>query len=131
MNTFATQASDHTRNLADQAAGKAKDGIEATRQRIDSGLDSARAGVEEMRERIPAKLGQAAGEVERLARLSLERALNAAHSVKGRVDAAGETTVSYVRTRPLKSVLIAAASGAVLMGALSWWARSRNGNSLR
>lgn len=81
---------------------------------------------DELREKIPAKVGQAAAEIERLTRMSIDRAMNAAHSVKTRIDSAGERTVTYVRDEPVKSLLIAAASGAMLAGAISLWMRSRS-----
>jgi ElaB/YqjD/DUF883 family membrane-anchored ribosome-binding protein len=126
MNNLSAQTTDTSRRMADQAAARLNDGIDATRDAIDSGLDSAQSGVNSMRAEIPAKLGQAASEIERIARLGMERAMDACHTVKERVDSASESTVSYVRKEPVKSVLIAAASGAVLMGALSLWARIRS-----
>ena len=38
---------------------------------------------------------------------------------------ASDSTVSYIRAEPVKAVLIAAASGAALVGLISFFARSR------
>jgi ElaB/YqjD/DUF883 family membrane-anchored ribosome-binding protein len=52
---------------------------------------------------------------------------DSATALRHRAERAGDTTRSYVREQPVQALLIAAASGAVLMGVLSMWRRaSRN-----
>ncbi|MFT3849797.1 MAG: hypothetical protein QM739_14325 [Propionivibrio sp.] len=104
---------------------RANDAVETLPDAADRTLDSVQHGVNNLREQIPEQVARAADGLRCLARSGMERALNACHAAKGRIDNAGERTVSYVRQEPMKSVLIAAASGAALVGVLSLWARSR------
>lgn len=126
MNTITAQ---NVRNNLDEfsgeAAGVAHRALDTTRETADKALDSAHEGVSALREKIPSALGDKAAELERVARAGVERARAGYARAREQVDAASQRTVAYVREEPVRAVLIAAASGAVLAGALGWMARSR------
>jgi ElaB/YqjD/DUF883 family membrane-anchored ribosome-binding protein len=50
---------------------------------------------------------------------SVEQAREASHQLRASAERASQGTVNYIRHDPVKSVLIAAATGAALMGLIS------------
>ena len=56
----------------------------------------------------------------------VERVREASHQVRDGASRASEGTVNYIRHDPVKSVLIAAATGAALMALVSLLTRSRH-----
>ncbi len=56
----------------------------------------------------------------------VERVREASHQMRDGAARASEGTVNYIRHDPVKSVLIAAATGAALMALVSLLTRSRN-----
>jgi ElaB/YqjD/DUF883 family membrane-anchored ribosome-binding protein len=56
----------------------------------------------------------------------VERARETSHMVRERAARATESTANYIRHDPVKSVLIAAATGAALMALVSLLNRSNN-----
>jgi ElaB/YqjD/DUF883 family membrane-anchored ribosome-binding protein len=77
-------------------------------------------------EHAAAALSRAATQVEEMTKRSLERAKEASHVVRERVGRAGDMTVGYIREEPMKSLLVAAAVGAVVAGLIGWFTRSRD-----
>jgi ElaB/YqjD/DUF883 family membrane-anchored ribosome-binding protein len=127
MNTVTPQTAENsTRSLTANVADSASSAIGATKHVADKALDSAQNGVDSLREKIPAMVGSTVSELERLTRAAVEYAHSAYSTASERLDAAGECTVSYVRQKPVKAVIIAAAGGAALAGVLTWLARSRH-----
>jgi ElaB/YqjD/DUF883 family membrane-anchored ribosome-binding protein len=126
MNTMTSQnARESIDQLAANTAKAADRAIESGREAGARAVEAAHEGVSTLREKIPSVLGEKAAEVERLARAGIERARASCSRAREHVDAAGQRTVAYVREEPVKAVLIAAASGAVLAGAISLLTRSR------
>ncbi|MDQ7990205.1 MAG: hypothetical protein REI09_11285 [Candidatus Dactylopiibacterium sp.] len=119
------KAEDSARTLADSVSDRASDAIETTRRAAENQFDAARNGIENLRDAIPEKVGQAVDGLEHYASVGLKQARAACASVKTRVDDASEATRAYVREEPVKSLLIAVASGALIAGAASWLARRR------
>ncbi|MBK1615865.1 hypothetical protein CKO44_20640 [Rubrivivax gelatinosus] len=96
------------------------------RRFVDQARQSLHDGLDETRERTPELLGRAKAQVEDFARRRLDGARAIGADVRHRVDVAGERTAGYIKDEPLKSVLVAAAAGAVvalLIGAFA--SRSR------
>lgn len=81
--------------------------------------------VETLRDAVPETLARTAAQAESLTRLGIERARATASQVRHQVAVAGDNTVGYIRHEPVKSVLIAAAAGAILAAVLGWAMRSR------
>ncbi|MBZ8140921.1 hypothetical protein CLD22_13545 [Rubrivivax gelatinosus] len=96
------------------------------RRFVDQARQSLHDGLDETRERAPELLGRAKATVEDFARRRWDGAREVGIDMRHRVDAAGERTAGYIKDEPLKSVLVAAAAGAVvalLIGAFA--SRSR------
>ena len=136
MNTTSTSSAAKTNTLApavqaveamaDQAAARTDSAIQSTKRVANEALDSLQSGVEDLRRAAPTVLTRAAGQVEDLTRRGIERARETTHQVKDQVSRASERSVDYIRDEPVKSVLIAAATGAALAALIGWMSRSRS-----
>lgn len=83
-------------------------------QFANSALESAHDKVDSLRQQIPAAVDHAAERIERVRQTAVR---------------AYDGTSTYVRAKPVKAVLIAAATGALLMGALGILKRMRSSRS--
>ena len=87
---------------ADRLTDSAEDALRITQRTAHNALGSLSSSVDELRHAVPAAMHRAAD--------------SARH--------AGDSTVSYIRHEPLKSVLVAAAIGALAVGLLAVFSRS-------
>jgi ElaB/YqjD/DUF883 family membrane-anchored ribosome-binding protein len=99
---------------ADQAARSADDAIRSTQRAAHEALNGLSAKASEVRE-----------QAESLARRGMEAVRDSSTHLRERAVKASDTTVSYIRDEPVKSMLIAAATGAALMALVSLLGRSR------
>lgn len=100
--------------FADRAARKAEDALESTQQAATSALGSLKDSVAHAREAAPAAISRAAEQVQDYARRGMERAREVSGEVRDRAQRASDRTVHYIQDEPVKAVLIAAATGAVI-----------------
>jgi len=126
MNKLATTPEETVEQATDQAAGKATGMIQSTKRVATGALDSLQSGVDDLRQSVPTAFSNAAAQVEDLTRRGIDRARQASTQVRDKVNGASERTVDYIKEEPVKSVLIAAAAGAVMAALIGWVARSRS-----
>ena len=88
-------------------------------------LDSLQSGVDHAREQAPSAIARLAARVEEVGEAGLERARDVREATRAQLQRANGAAQDYIREEPVKAVLIAAASGAVLAGLLGWALRSR------
>ena len=119
INTLGANAADKLDHLADQASSKAEEALGATRRAANSALDRLQDGVNELRADAPGALGRVAAQVDELTRHGVERARRASADVRHSAERTGERAVGYVKDEPLKSMLLAAATGAAVAGLIS------------
>ncbi len=113
-----------TNNLADQAAHSADVAIRAT-QRVASGaLDDLAKSVEGLRQEAAPLLDRANEQAHALAQRGMDAVRDGTHQVRERALRASDATAAYIQHDPLKSVLIAAATGAALMALIGLMTRS-------
>lgn len=91
-------------SLADQAIHQADVALDNTNTMASQALDSISKAVDS----------------------GMERVRETSHQVRDSATRASEGTVNYIRHDPVKSVLIAAATGAALMALVSLLTRSSN-----
>lgn len=113
-------------DMADQAAAKADEALKSTRSAANRTLDSLESGVDSLRETVPNAFSRAAAQVEELTRRGVERAREASLGMRDQVHRASDRTVGYIKDEPVKSVLIAAATGAAVALLVGWAMRSRH-----
>ena len=123
-------AQSNVNDLADQAAGKADQALQSSRRLANNALDSLESGVDTMRDTVPAAFSRAAAQVEEITRRGLDRAKEASMGMRDQMHKAGDRTVGYIKDEPVKSVLIAAATGAAVALLVGWAMRSRHSRHL-
>lgn len=112
-------------DFADKAADKADMAIDQSKRVASDVLHKAQDTVDAARSRVPSAIADAASRVEEMAKDGYKRACEVGADVKDRFDRAGDSTVAYIRDEPVKSVMIAAAAGAVIAAVVGLMARSR------
>ena len=109
--------------LGDRAAAKADQALESTRGVANDTLDKLHNGVHDLRDKVPGTLSRAAEQIDDLAHRAAERARDTTALAREKVAAVGETAVSHVRDDPMKSLLIAAATGAAVAALIGYLTR--------
>lgn len=69
---------------------------------------------------------QAIKATQHLASDAMNRIMDTSHQLRVKADHASENTVNYIKHEPIKSILIAAATGAALMALISLISGSRS-----
>lgn len=113
-----TEAGATLSDAAEQAVGraqaKAKDAIGATRQATDAAMAKLADGVDQAAQEVPDAIARISAQVEDLTRRSLDKARQTSAQVRERVAQVSDRTAERIRDDPMKSVLIAAATGAAV-----------------
>ena len=126
MNTPSILAgtSDTITHIAEKTADKADLAIDATRQATTQTLDRMQSRLGGLRESVPAAVSRAAAETEALARRGAQQARQARDVLRARASEMGDQSVAYVRAKPVKAMVYAAAAGALAVVLLGWISRS-------
>jgi ElaB/YqjD/DUF883 family membrane-anchored ribosome-binding protein len=112
--------------LADQAAQTADNAIKTTQRFANEALDTVSSKVHDIRDQAAPVLNRVAEKAETLARRGMDAMRDSSQQIRERAMQMSDTTVGYVKDEPVKSILMAAAAGAVLMGLVSLLIRSRD-----
>ena len=121
-----TSANDKAGKMIDQASHSAHDAINSTQQAAGGVVDSAANSLQDLREKAAPVLDRATERVTSMAHRGIDSVRETSHQLRVKAEHASDTTVGYIREEPMKSVLIAAATGAALMALVSLVARSRD-----
>lgn len=113
-------------NVSDQIGGAAESTIRATQRAADEGLDALSNKVDDLRSQAAPLINRVSAKAEDVAKRGLEAVRDGSQQLREKALRATDSTVAYVKDEPVKSMLIAAATGAVLMGLVSLMGRSRN-----
>jgi ElaB/YqjD/DUF883 family membrane-anchored ribosome-binding protein len=113
-------------DMADNAAGSAQGAIRSTQRAAEQALDRVSDKVEEARSQAAPLLNKVTSQAEAAARRGMEAVRDTSQQLRERALQASDMTVSYVKDEPIKAMLIAAATGALLMGIISMLSRSRD-----
>lgn len=123
---YAKTPEDTSTNLADQAAGKADQAIKSTQRVTNDAFDSLADSVHNVGQRVSPVISRATEQAAALAQRSADAVRNTSQQLREKALHATDSTASYIRNDPIKSVLIAAATGAALMALVSLLSRSRH-----
>ena len=115
-------------NLADQAAQSADSAIKSTQRVTNDALDSLAGTVQDIRHQTAPMLERVSEQASALAQRGVDGVRDASHQLQERFQSASNGTVNYIKEEPLKSILIAAATGAALMAMVSLVSHSRGRN---
>ncbi len=131
MNTIGTSTpskplAQQSQDIADSAAGTAQDAIRSTQRAADQALNRLSDKVDEVRSQAAPLLNKVSSQAEAAARRGMEAVRDTSQQLRERAQQAQDMTVAYVKDEPIKAMLIAAATGALLMGLISLLGRSRD-----
>lgn len=112
--------------LADQAARSADQTIRATQRVAYDALDGLGGAVQDARQQVSPLLQRANEQASALTQRGLDAVRDGAQVVRNQARHASDSALDYVKAEPVKSVLIAAATGAALMALIGLMSRSRD-----
>jgi len=113
-------------NLVDHAAHGADQAIKTTQRAANGALDSLAGTVEGLRQEAAPMLNRVSEQATALAQRGVDAVRDSTHQLRERAVQASDTTAAYIRHDPVKSMLIAAATGAALMALVGLMSRSRD-----
>lgn len=117
------QTSNQADSLIDKAAMQADHAIQGTQYAADQAINGLAERAEAMRQTAVPMLQRASAEISTLGRDSLAALESKARQIRDSARHAGDTTTTYIRDQPVKSVLMAAAGGAFLVGLINLFRR--------
>jgi ElaB/YqjD/DUF883 family membrane-anchored ribosome-binding protein len=117
---------DKSGNLIEQASHSADQAIRATQQAANGAVESVAGSLQDLRHQAAPALARASEQVSAMAHRGIESVRETSHQLRAKAEHASETTVRYIKDEPVKSVLIAAATGAALMALISLMTRARS-----
>jgi ElaB/YqjD/DUF883 family membrane-anchored ribosome-binding protein len=121
-----TSTPDPTNRLVDQAALSADNAIKSTQRVANEALDSLAGGVEGLRHQAAPVLNRVGEQASTLAYRGVDAVREGSQKLRDRAVQASDNTVAYIKDEPVKSMLIAAATGAALMALVSLIGRSQS-----
>jgi len=113
-----TKATNIARDASDDALQSAQGAVESTRAYANDALDKAGEKVRDLRGNVDPLVEQISAKVQQLASRGLEYAYDARSRAQNQLNRYGDATGRYVSEQPVKSVLIAAATGAAIAAAI-------------
>lgn len=121
-----TQGFEAPNKLADQAADTATDAIKSTQRAANSTLDSLSSTVQNLRNQAAPILNRATESANAYMHQGLDAVHEGSNKVRAQARLVSTSTVNYIKEEPVKAILIAAATGAVLTALLQIASRSRH-----
>lgn len=110
--------------LADQASLAADNAIRSTQRVANEAIDSLAGGAQDLRNEVAPLINRAGEQASAFAQRGVNAVRDSSQHLRERAQHAGDSTVMYIKDEPLKSMLIAAATGAALMALVSMLSRS-------
>ena len=111
--------------LADNASQSADDAIKSTQRAANNALDNLSDKVQGVSDQAAPLIGRLSAQAEALSRKTVDAVREGSKRARLQATNAANSTVSYIKEEPVKSVLIAAAAGAALF-AIAKLVSSRN-----
>jgi len=118
--------SEPSNKIADQAALTADNAIRSTQRVANEALDGMAEGVQDLRHQATPLLNRATEQATALAHRGADAVRDSTQQLRDKAREASDSTVTYIRDEPVKSMLFAAATGAVLMALIGLMSRSRS-----
>ena len=116
----------HSPNIIDHMAESTSQAIHRTQRMADQALDGLDESVQALRDHAAPKLNQMTRRASELAQQGVQSARDTGRRLRDSATQVSEGTTQYVRDEPVKSLLIAAATGALLMALANMLLERRN-----
>jgi ElaB/YqjD/DUF883 family membrane-anchored ribosome-binding protein len=114
-----------TNNLIDQAAASTDQVIKSTQRAAFEAFDGLSDGVQHLHDSTSPLLDQATQRASSLTKRSLDALRLGSQQMRDKARHTSDSTTTYIRQEPVKSMLLAVAGGAALMAVLALLNRSR------
>jgi len=111
-------------NFADHAADTASGAIRSTQNVANAAFDRLNDKVDSAREQAVPLINRLSAQAETAARRGADMVKETSAQLRDKATRAQDSTVGYIKDEPVKSMLIAAATGAALMALISLASRS-------
>lgn len=121
---FLSKTTETPTPLVDRASQAVDQATKSTQNVATQTVDKLAGAMQELRHDTLPVLTHAVEGVSAFAHRSVDSVRDASHQLRVKAEHASESTASYIRHAPLKSVLIAAATGAALMALVSLLTRN-------
>ena len=115
-----------TNSLTDRAAQSADGAIKSTQHGVNDAFDSLSGTVKDIRDQAAPLVNRATEQASALAHRGADAVRESSRQLRDKAAHASDATVNYIKDEPVKSILIAAATGAALMGLVSMMGRSHH-----
>ncbi|MBV7539542.1 DUF883 family protein [Acidovorax sp. sic0104] len=125
IQTATDKVADNARHLADDVLQSAQDAVQSTRKAANRSLEKAEEGVRTLRDQTDPVIDDLAARAQALASRGIDYCAETSARARRQVQHAAEATTRYVADEPAKSLVIAAASGALLATLVMWASRRR------
>jgi ElaB/YqjD/DUF883 family membrane-anchored ribosome-binding protein len=122
---FANPTPEVQNKLVDQAAASADQAIRSPQRVANAALSGLAGSAQNLREHAAPMVDRVAERASTLAHQGVAAVRDRSHQLSESAHRVADGTRSYVRDEPVKSLLIAAATGAALMGLLAFLSGSR------
>ena len=129
MNTVSgttNNLSQQGQDALDKGASSAQSAVRSTQRAADSAFDAMSEKIDEARGQVAPMLSKVSSQAEAAARRGMDAVRDTSQQLREKAVHAQDMTVAYVKDEPVKAMLIAAATGALLMGLISLMGRSRD-----
>lgn len=121
---------DHTprkvNHLVSELSESAEHAAKSTQQAANAALENITGAMQDLGHQTKPMLTRATEQVSALAHQGLDSVHDTTHQWRMKATQAGDNTVNYIKHEPVKSMLIAAATGAALMALVSLMGRGHN-----
>jgi len=102
-------------SAADKAADRIQGGIRDAQRKVDHAGDELADRVEDIRHDAAPILQRAVDQTQSFVRQTVKSVGNASRQISDSASQVSDTMISYTKTNPIKALLIATATGAVLV----------------
>lgn len=113
-------------NKSEHSSSLANEAIKSTQRAAREAIDSVAEAAHDIRHQTLPMLDRAAGQVSAIAQHGVDGVRGASKQLRHTALRVSDQTVGYIKDEPVKSVLLAAATGAALMALISLLISSRN-----
>jgi ElaB/YqjD/DUF883 family membrane-anchored ribosome-binding protein len=113
-------------DMADTASRALHDGVRATQNSADQALDKLSEKASELKSEAAPMLGKVSERAHAYIDQGRDAARDAAQQLRDQATRASNMALDYTRDEPVRALLAAAATGALLMGLVAILARSRD-----
>ncbi len=117
---------EQSNSLAEQASHTADGAIRSSQRLANEAIDSLADSAQGLRNEVAPLITRASDQASALTQRGVNAVRESSQQLRDTAQRASDSTVMYIKDEPLKSMLIAAATGAALMALVGMLSRSRN-----